>query len=105
MSDPILESGYERDSLSGHLSIRWWFYLHAPVARPQRPRLGVEDNGFRFARGGRCSTAGQAEYEIARARMEANQDWQRWTRQPSHRLSPTGELIPLGPVAGVLEAG
>lgn len=94
-----LEVGYERDRLgSAGLMIRWWFFAYVPDARgrPQRPRLGVPGNGFRFARGGRVETESEAEAAIAGAQAEAQRELVFWRGQPSHALGVRGELIPLG---------
>jgi len=93
-----LDSGYERDRLHGfELEIRWWLFVQidGPHARPQRPRLGVVDRGFRFARGGRVSTAEEAENALRDAHAEARREIEFWAGQPTHALGPLGELIPL----------
>ena len=97
MTGNILESGYEADRLTGQPdAYRWWIYLHIPSGRPQEPRRGVPDAGFRFARGGRATSPQEAAYRLDLARGEANAEWAFWTHQPSHLLGPDGSLIPLG---------
>lgn len=94
-----LEQGYERDRLAGPgLVVRWWFFAHVTgeEGRPQRPRLGVPDDGFRFARGGRTATPEEAEMAITDARIEAAAELEVWRGQPSHALGPGGRLVPLG---------
>jgi hypothetical protein len=100
--DPgAVEMGYERDRVGGapgSLDIRWWLYLEVPgeKLRNQKARLGVMDNGFRFARGGRAATAEEAEMALAAAYVEAQREVEYWRGQPSHALGAGGELIPLG---------
>lgn len=104
-----VDHGYERDRLDGRrgLPIRWWLYvaLDGAEGRPQRPRLGVVDHGFRFARGGRVRTDDAAQAALRAAYEEANRELGFWRGQPSHRLGPNGELIPLGELAPELPAG
>lgn len=91
-----IDAGYERDRLTGGgLAIRWWIFLSLENARPQRPRQGVVDRGFRFARGGRVATEEQANEALYLARGEADRELVYWRGQPSHALGPHGELIPL----------
>lgn len=107
---PVVESGYELDRLgpSGrdHLVCRWWLYLHVPGdrLRHQAARRGVLDRGFRFARGGRAATVEEAQAHLARAADEARHEAELWRRQPSHRLGPSGELIPLDEILPGLPA-
>lgn len=92
----MVEAGYEKDSLTRtHLAIRWWCYLHIKNARNQEARRGVPDDGFRFARGGRCSTPREAQNLIRRAQDDARTEWETWIHQPSHVLGRRGELIPV----------
>lgn len=101
MNDPILEQGYELDRLHGlRFPVRWWFFAHVPGdrVRNQRARRGVVDNGFRFARGGRCESPDVARVLLREAHHDAEGELRLWRGQPSHALSPAGDLIPLGPV-------
>lgn len=43
MTGPVVESGLERPRLHGH--VRWWVFIHIPVARSQEARRGVPDDG------------------------------------------------------------
>jgi hypothetical protein len=107
--EPVAEFGYERDSLSARSdvggSIRWWFFVCVPGRRFRQARRGVIDRGFRFARGGRVETAEQAEQAVRAARDVAEWEIRIWNHQPSHRLGPAGELIPLDVVLPEIEAG
>lgn len=96
----MIESGYELVTLhrDAPLPVRWWLYLHVEVARPQQPRKGVADYGFRFARGGLTTSREAALGAIALAREEAEREWRVWQHQPSHALARDGSLIPLGDV-------
>lgn len=92
--------GFEQDRLGGapgSLNVRWWFYVWVPgeKLRNQKARLGVEDNGFAFARGGRCRSEQEAQQLIEQAQGEAALEISYWRGQPSHALGANGELIPL----------
>lgn len=92
--------GFEKDRLGGApgaLDIRWWFYIWVPgyKLRNRQARLGVSDNGFAFARGGRTHSGEHASQLIAEAEAEAQREIEYWRGQPSHSLGPNGELIPL----------
>lgn len=92
--------GFEQDRLGGapeDRNVRWWFYIWVPgeKLRNQKARLGVEDNGFTFARGGRTHSEERAAQLIALAQAEAEREIAYWRGQPSHALGPAGELIPL----------
>jgi hypothetical protein len=101
----IVEVGLERVRLGGSgPDVRWWLFVYLENARPQGPRRGVVDRGFRFARGGCCATEDEARRDLDRARVEARIEWLRWTHQPSHLLDPSGELIPLDEVLPELTA-
>lgn len=110
LGDPIYEAGYERDRIGpngrGNLVIRWWMFLSVPGARlrNQRPRQGVVDRGFRFARGGRVATEEEAATLLEQARHDAQREVQYWRGQPSHALGPAGELIPLDAIIPELTA-
>lgn len=104
-----VHSGSELDRLvpsSGALDVRWWFFAHVTGedGRPQRPRQGVHDEGFCFARGGRVATHAEADAQIAAAAREAELELSYWRSQPSHMLAPNGALVPIGEVAGHLGA-
>jgi hypothetical protein len=104
------EYGYERDRLSSganSLDYRWWLYASVPGSklRPQRPRLGVPDHGFRFARGGRADSEEHAKRLLSAALREADREVDHWRGQPSHALGRGGELVPLIPTALELLAG
>lgn len=100
----MIESGFERVTFAPGRThdvrrpLRWWLYLHLDDARPQAPRRGVVDRGFRFARGGLASIPAEAKREIENALAEARLEWETWTHQPSHALGPGGILIPLDEV-------
>lgn len=99
-----LNVGFEKDRLGGwpgELNVRWWVYLWVPghKLRNSRARLGVEDNGFTFARGGRTHSEEHAGQLIREAQTEAEREMSYWRGQPSHALGPSGELVPLGAVA------
>jgi hypothetical protein len=102
--DAVIEAGLERLSLAG--DVRWWLFIHieGERARPQRPRRGVVDRGFRFARGGCVASDESARSALEIARDEAREEWARWQHQPSHALGPRGELIPLDEVIPELVA-
>lgn len=102
----MIESGYELVTLNRDtpLPVRWWLYLHVEGARPQQPRKGVVDHGFRFARGGLTVDREAAFAAIAAAEDEARNEWALWRRQPSHALGRDGRLIPLDDVPLELEA-
>jgi hypothetical protein len=96
--DVQLEYGFERDRLyAGAGVVRWWVYVFVPGAegRPQGPRKGVLDRGFKFARGGRVATNAEAEDALREAFAEGRAEIHFWRGQPSHALGPNGELIPL----------
>jgi hypothetical protein len=98
-----VDSGYEFDrhpEQAGPLGIRWWVYIFIPgeKLRNQRPRLGVIDRGFRFARGGRAGSSEEAERLIAEAYEVAAHEARHWKGQPSHELGPAGQLVPLDEV-------
>lgn len=94
------EIGFEADQIDGRPgeAVRWWLYVHldGEDGRPQRPRKGVADQGFHFARGGRAATAKQAELMLEEATGQAETEYWLWRGQPSHMLGRNGELIPLG---------
>ena len=102
--------GFEKDRVGSDpvfsLDIRWWFYIWIPGGklRNQDARLGVEDHGFTFARGGRTHSEEDAQHEIEKAQREAEREVEYWRGQPSHALGPNGELIPLGELAPELPA-
>lgn len=101
----MIEQGWERDSLhrtaDGQPPIRWWLYvfLEPGTGRRSKPRRGVVDRGFRFARGGRVWHEADAQAALARAARDVHNEWVLWSHQPSHALGPRGELIPLDEVA------
>lgn len=104
-SGRIVEVGYERLRVGGIApDVRWWLFIYLENTRPQGPRRGVVDRGFRFARGGACSSEDEARRALERARSEARAEWARWTHQPSHLLGPGGELVPLDEVVPELMA-
>lgn len=95
----LVEQGFERDRLSTRgLDLRWWLFVHldGEDGRPQRPRKGVEDNGFTFARGGRARSEEEARRALEDARAEAVTELGYWRGQPSHALGDRGELVALG---------
>lgn len=95
----MIEIGYERIRLAGSdPDVRWWLFIHLEEGRPARPRLGVVDRGFRFARGGCVVTDDEARAALELAREAARAEWTRWQHQPSHALGPRGELVPLDEV-------
>jgi len=101
----LIEIGYERIRLDGSAhDVRWWLFIHLEEGRPQRPRRGVIDRGFRFARGGCVATDDDARAALELARDEARSEWSRWQHQPSHALGANGELIPLDEVIPELTA-
>lgn len=102
-----IDYGYEFDRLGAGfdgLVVRWWLVvrLDGEDGRRQRPRLGVVDRGFRFARGGRVRTAQEAEDALHDARGQAEREADYWRGQPSHALGSAGELVPLGEVVAEL---
>lgn len=101
-----IESGYELDRFSGVFCVRWWLFLFVPggEGRPQRPRLGVTDHGFRFARGGRVGTPEEAQEALRDAYAVAEREFGFWRGQPSHALGRAGELVPLDAVLPKLPA-
>jgi hypothetical protein len=94
----VIEVGYELDALAGRDRVRWWVFLEISGGRYQPARHGVVDRGWRFARGGRADTPEQANEMIELARRDAQDEYVRWTHQPSHALGPDGSLIPLDDV-------
>lgn len=94
--------GWEADRVgrdaAGLPPIRWWLFARALNARPQGPRKGVVDRGFRFARGGRAATEAAATAAIQAAVAEGVRELEVWKRQPSHALGPGGALLPLDEV-------
>lgn len=104
-AEEMIEIGYERVRLGGSdPDVRWWLFIHIEEGRPQRPRLGVVDRGFRFARGGCVASEDEARERLKSARDEANTEWMRWQHQPSHALGTRGELIPLDEIIPELTA-
>lgn len=93
----MIESGWERVTLSPSRGVRWWAFLSLPGERLRRqgPRRNVIDRGFHFARGGWADTPEQALDLIATASEEARVELELWRHQPSHALDPAGNLIPL----------
>lgn len=92
----VAEIGMEIDSFGAATDrVRWWVYLEVLNARPQGPRRGVPDRGFRFARGGRAGTTEEAMEAILDATATSERELARWRHQPSHALGPDGRLVPL----------
>lgn len=100
-----VEVGFERCRVGERHPFRWWVYLHVEEGRPQAPRRGVVDRGFRFARGGFAVNETGARNEIALAREQADREWRYWRHQPSHALGDRGNLIPLDEVLLQIEGG
>jgi hypothetical protein len=84
MADAMIERGYKRvkgPQPDGE-AVTWWFFRSW-------------EDGFAFARGGRCGTSREARHLLSDLHHLADREHQAWLRRPTHELMMDGSLRPL----------
>lgn len=87
MQSTMIECGYER--IMGPEphpeAVTWWFFRSW-------------DDGFAFARGGRCATSRIARRQLDSLSDQSEYEHLQWIGRPTHELMKDGTLRPLADV-------